>query len=90
MYNIYDKLIKEIKTIDDKPTRNKKIWELHKLYKENIFGWAVRTQGLTEDECEFIYSQRPNLDWDNLIDLGDWFTEAVDFYIQCKNFLGVG
>ena len=84
---MYDKLIREIKSIDDKQTRSRKIRELLELHKENIFEWAVNTHDLTENECEFIYSQRPCLDWDNLYDLGDWFSEAVDFYIQCKNFL---
>lgn len=84
---MYDEMIRKIKAIDDKPTRNRKIWELRKLYKENIFDWATDVYDLTEDECEFIYAQRPCFDWDNLIDLGDWFSEAVDFYVQCKNFL---
>ena len=84
---MYDKMIREIKAIDDKPTRNKRVWELLKLHKENLFDWAVHVYDLTEDECEFIYKQRPCFDWDNLLDLGDWFSEAVDFYIQCKNFL---
>ena len=80
-------MIENIKAIEDDNLRRDNILNLCKQYKTVLFDWVKENYSLDEDECEFVYSRRPCIDWENIEKLGDWFSKATIFYVNCKSFL---
>lgn len=68
-------------------TRVVEVGKLIGAFKAFIFS-SLKEGIIDRDEFEFIYLySTEGLDWDNFSDKFDAFTDYLEFYLECKDFL---